>query len=160
MNVIKRMRPYRPKSGGIEQIFNYCHVPGLYETSGQPTKEQLELLAEKGYEVVINLAPNSILEGAVVQEASILKGLGVNYIHTPVDFNNPTNKAFQAFVKNIESNKMKRLWVHCAANMRVSAFTYRYRRDILHLGHDEIIGDMEVIWAPNKIWRTFLDLRS
>ncbi len=160
MNVIRQMRPHKTKPRAIEEIYNFYRVPGLYETSGQPSKEQLELLAEKGYEVVINLAPNALLEGAVVQEAEILKRLGINYVHTPVDFNKPTNKDIQTFVENVENSKMKKLWVHCAANMRVSAFTYRYRRDVLHLEHDEIIGDMEAIWAPNKIWRAFLGLLS
>ena len=56
-------------------------------------------------------------------------------------------------------NKNKKIWIHCAANKRVSAFVYKYRRDILKLSHDEIIGDMEAIWTPNKIWNSFLDLK-
>ena len=42
--------------------------------------------------------------------------------------------------------------------MRVSAFTYRYRRDILNLEHNEIIKDLEKIWKPNKVWKSFLNL--
>ena len=33
--------------------------------------------------------------------------------------------------------------------MRVSAFVYKYRRDILKQSHIEIINDMEIIWTPN-----------
>jgi hypothetical protein len=44
--------------------------------------------------------------------------------------------------------------------MRVSAFVYKYRRDVLKLPHDEIIGDMEAIWTPIKIWKSFLDSKS
>jgi len=42
--------------------------------------------------------------------------------------------------------------------MRVSAFVYKYRRDILKLSHDEIIGDVQVIWTPNAVWNSFMGL--
>ena len=36
----------------VKNIYKYYKVPGLYETSGQPTRNQLKLLVEKDYEVV------------------------------------------------------------------------------------------------------------
>ena len=54
-------------------------------------KQQLKLMAKTGYELVINLAPNSILEGAVINEAEIFDAEEVEYIHIPVDFNNPSS---------------------------------------------------------------------
>ena len=116
-------------------------------------------LAKKGYEVVINLAPSSLIEGSVINEAEILEKENVEYINIPVDFFKPTERDFKEFVSNLEKNKNKKIWIHCAANKRVSAFVYKYRRDILKLSHDEIIGDMEAIWTPNKIWNSFLDLK-
>jgi len=110
--------------------------------------------------VVINLAPSSRLEGAVIDEAEILDSEKLEYIHIPVDFNNPSNEDFEKFVSNIERYQGKKIWVHCAANMRVSAFVYKYRREILKLPHHEIFGDMELIWKPNKTWTTFLGLEK
>ena len=132
----------------------------MFETSGQPGKQQLRLLARTGYELVINLAPNSLFEGAVIDEAEILNAEEVEYIHIPVDFNNPSSKDFEKFVSNIERHQGKKIWVHCAANMRVSAFVYKYRRDVLKLPHNEIVSDMKAIWTPNKTWRVFLDERG
>ena len=66
---------------------------------------------------------------------------------------------FKKFVSNLEDNKNKKIWVHCAANIRVSAFVYKYRKDVLKLPHEQIIGDMESIWTPNKIWNSFLELK-
>lgn len=157
LNIIKRILFGGFKAKNKNSIYNYHQVPNLFETSGQPGKQQLKLLAKEGYEVVINLAPNSIFEGAVINEAAILESEQIEYIHIPVDFNNPTDKKFKEFVTYIEKHKNKKLWVHCAANMRVSAFVYKYRRDILKLSHDEIIGDMKAIWTPNKIWKSFLN---
>ena len=150
LNILKRIFLTSFKAKEIKRIYNYRKVPNLFETSGQPGKQQLKLLAKKGYEVVINLAPSSIIEGSVINEAEILEKEEVEYIHIPVDFFKPTEIDFKEFVSNLEKNKNKKIWVHCAANIRVSAFVYKYRRDVLKLPHDEIIGDMESLWTPNK----------
>ena len=142
----------------VENIYNYYKVPGLYETSGQPTSSQLKLLIKKGYEVIINLAQDSIVGKVAFNQESILEESNIRYIHIPVDFDNPKESDFEKFVSIIKKYKNKKLFVHCAANMRVSAFTYRYRRDILNLKHDEIIKDLEKIWKPNKVWKSFLNL--
>jgi|TARA_B110000914_G_C15448000_1_gene439468 protein tyrosine phosphatase (PTP) superfamily phosphohydrolase (DUF442 family) len=159
LNILKRIFLTSFKAKEIKRIYNYRKVPNLFETSGQPGKQQLKLLAKKGYEVVINLAPSSIIEGSVINEAEILEKEEVEYIHIPVDFFKPTEIDFKEFVSNLEKNKNKKIWVHCAANIRVSAFVYKYRRDVLKLPHDEIIGDMESLWTPNKTWNSFLDLK-
>ena len=159
-NILKRILFGSFRAKDLTKIYNYHNVPGLFETSGQPGKQQLRLLARTGYELVINLAPNSLLEGAVIDEAEILNAEEVEYIHIPVDFNNPSSKDFEKFVSNIERHQGKKIWVHCAANMRVSAFVYKYRRDVLKLPHNEIVGDMKAIWTPNKTWRVFLEERG
>ena len=132
-NIIKRILLGRFQAKDLTKIYNYYKVPGLFETSGQPGKQELKLLAKTGYEVVINLAPNSRLEGAVINEGEILDSEKLEYIHIPVDFNNPSNEDFEKFVSNIERHQGKKIWVHCAANMRVSAFIYKYRRDVFCL---------------------------
>lgn len=143
-----------------EKIFNYYKIEGLFPTSGQPTAKELTMLARNGYELVINLAPNSLLEGAVILEEKILEKHDVKYIHLPVDFSNPTDEDFEKFVSAIEQNAEKKIWVHCAANMRVSAFVYRYRRDILGHQTNEIMKDLEALWTPNKVWASFLQKTS
>lgn len=158
LNILRQIFLANIKAKEITRIFNYHKVPKLFETSGQPSKQQLKLLAKKGYEVVINLAPTSIIEGSVINQAEILKKRNVEYIHIPVNFFKPNEIDFKEFTSNLEKNKNKKIWVHCAANMRVSAFVYKYRRDVLKLPHEEIICDLESIWTPNKIWKSFLDL--
>ena len=159
-NILKRTLFGSFRAKDLTKIYNYHNVPGLFETSGQPGKQELKLLAKTGYEVVINLAPSSRLEGAVINEEEILDSETLEYVHIPVDFNNPSNEDFEKFVSNIERPQGKKIWVHCAANMRVSAFIYKYRRDVLQLPHQEIIGDMEAIWTPNNAWRDFLEERG
>jgi|TARA_B100002019_G_scaffold23499_1_gene17834 protein tyrosine phosphatase (PTP) superfamily phosphohydrolase (DUF442 family) len=156
-NQFKRLIPSSFQSKDLTKIYNYHDIPGLFTTSGQPNSYQLKLIAKSGYDAVINLAPNSILEGSVIHEAEILAASKVKYIHIPVNFNHPTKDNFLLFVKSLEENKDKKIWIHCAANMRVSAFVYKYRRDVLGLEDSQIIEDMKLIWSPNRIWNSFLN---
>ena len=159
-NQLKLISPLFLQSSNLKKIFNYYKVSGLFETSGQPNNKQLMSIANGGYEAVINLAPNTTIEGRVINEEDILKSNNISYINIPVDFNNPLDEDFNKFVAALEQNKHKKIWVHCAANMRVSAFVFKYRRDVLGLSSESIVGDLKAIWVPNKTWRTFLEKNS
>ena len=154
-NQLKLISPLFLQSSNLKKVFNYYQVPGLFETSGQPNNKQLISIANGGYEVVINLAPNTTIEGRVINEKDILKSNNITYIHIPVDFNNPLDEDFNKFVAALEENKHKKIWVHCAANMRVSAFVFKYRRDVLGLSQKNIEQDLKAIWIPNKTWSFF-----
>ena len=156
-NQFKRLAPSSMQSKDLSKVFNYHNIDDLFATSGQPNAYQLRLIAQNGYEAVINLAPNSVFEGSVINEAEILTANKVKYIHIPVNFNKPKDEDFLKFVNCLEENKDKKIWIHCAANMRVSAFVYKYRRDILKLEDSEIIEDMNLIWSPNNVWSSFLN---
>ncbi len=156
-NQFKRLMPASIQSKDLSKVYNYHDIENLFTTSGQPNAYQLKLIAENGYDAVINLAPNSVLEGSVINEAEILNANNVKYIHIPVNFNKPKKEDFLEFVKSLKENKDKKIWIHCAANMRVSAFVYKYRRDVLGLEDKQVIKDMELIWSPNRIWNTFLN---
>ena len=46
--------------------------------------------------------------------------------------------------------------VHCIANYRVSAFFYRYRRDVLGTDEAQARAEMERIWHPEGVWPRFV----
>ena len=156
-NQLKLISPLFLQSSNLKKIFNYYKVPDLFETSGQPNNKQLISIANGGYEAVINLAPNTTIEGRIIDEEAIFKSNNITYIHIPVDFNNPLDEDFNKFVAALEQNKHKKIWVHCAANMRVSAFVFKYRRDVLGQSPKNIEEDLEAIWVPNKTWGSFLE---
>ena len=142
----------------MQKIYNYYRIPTLFETSGQPSERELKSLAQNGYDVVINLASKSILNGKIINEKNILRSLQLTYIHIPVDFANPTERDFKKFVFNIQKYFDKKKFIHCQANFRVSAFCYKYRKDILKQEHEKIIKDLNAIWFPNKTWKSFLNI--
>ena len=139
-----------------EDTFNYLQISEQIATSGQPTERQLTAIALAGYTTVINLAPNSKRENSVNKEKVILEAEGVNYIHLPVDFESPTEQDYERFIQHMSENSEVRLWVHCAANVRVSAFIYRYRT--FELGEEEKVArsDLIKIWRPYGVWRKFI----
>ena len=127
--LITLVRKYSPIDIGahsIRNIYNFLPINENLSTSGQPTEKQFVLIKEQGYTKVVNLAPHHA-ENALDDEQAVLDKLKIEYIHIPVDFKNPTDKDFECFVCAMNQFSAEKVWVHCAANMRVSAFIYRYR---------------------------------
>ena len=143
----------------LNDIFNFIQLDDRVATSGQPTEAQFSLVKEAGYTTVINLAPESH-ENALGNEDEILERMGIRYVHLPVVFTNPTREDFDRFVDALESCDDDRIWVHCAANMRVSAFFFKYRTERLGWSSDEAETDLHRIWEPGKVmgvWQTFIE---
>ncbi len=158
-SLVGRRLGLRAGREGIEGIYNYLPIEGLFVTSGQPDERQLVHIRDAGFDTVINLAPTSVLENSVVEEAEILDELGLKYVHIPVDFKDPTEDDFARFVREVSGVAPDRLWVHCAANMRVSAFTYRYRREVLKEDEAVARAGLEKIWEPLGVWKDFVQGR-
>jgi protein tyrosine phosphatase (PTP) superfamily phosphohydrolase (DUF442 family) len=137
------------------QIYNFRAVGDKLGTAGQPTHDQLRTVSEAGFKTVINLAlPTS--DNALANEGSIVTGLGMAYIHIPVDFKAPTSQDFRAFCRAMEAFEDRPLFVHCAANMRVSAFVYLYRVLRKGVAPAEAERDLHAIWQPDEIWSRFI----
>ncbi len=147
------------KSNSLEDIFNYLPISENFVTSGQPTEEQFSLIKDAGYKEVINLAPHGA-ENALPDEAGLLNTLGLAYVHIPVDFKNPTEQDFQNFCNALTEAGDTKVWVHCAANMRVSAFTYRYRTQVLGDDAAKAGKDMNRIWKPFGVWVEFISVNK
>jgi len=82
--------------------------------------------------------------------------LGFNYVYIPVNFRKPRETDFEQFCQAMDAAKDDKIWVHCAANMRVSAFVYRYRVEKLQLDETVARADMEKIWTPFGTWKAFV----
>jgi uncharacterized protein (TIGR01244 family) len=140
----------------LADIYNYLKLDDSLATSGQPTEAQINDIAASGYQLVINLA----LAGtphALPDEAASVQTAGMEYVHIPVIWDSPTRGNLQAFFAVLDANQGRKIFVHCAANMRVSAFMALYR--ILRLGWppDRAYQDLHRIWTPNETWQAFID---
>jgi protein tyrosine phosphatase (PTP) superfamily phosphohydrolase (DUF442 family) len=116
-----------------EAIYNWQRLDNRITTSGQPTEKQLADIHALGVRHIVNLGLHTH-EKALPDEAASVSRLGMTYIHIPVDFQNPTDDDFDRFCAVMEQLKEVPAHVHCITNYRVSAFFYRYRRDVLGVG--------------------------
>jgi protein tyrosine phosphatase (PTP) superfamily phosphohydrolase (DUF442 family) len=96
---------------------------------------------------VINLAPHDT-ENSLRDEAAVVNQLAMNYIHIPVNFSKPSERKLELFIDAMAQSKNKKIWLHCATNMRVSAFLFRYRRDILKEDATTAKLELDKIWQP------------
>lgn len=139
----------------LTDIYNYLQLSEQVATAGQPTAEQFVAIRDAGFKLVINLAlPTST--NALANEAQIVEKLGMTYIHIPVDWENPQIQAAEQFFNVMQAHADQPVFVHCAANMRVSVFMYLYRT--LYQGIDKNLAqqDLHQIWTPNETWQNLI----
>jgi protein tyrosine phosphatase (PTP) superfamily phosphohydrolase (DUF442 family) len=140
----------------VTAIYNYRPVDALLATSGQPTEAQLGAVAQEGFAVVINLALHDDPRYSLPDEAGTVKALGLEYVHIPVQFATPRETDADAFFTAMEQHQGKKMLVHCAANMRVSAFLGLYRVLKQDWPREEAFRLMDTVWQPNEVWSEFL----
>lgn len=137
-------------------VINYLEISERITTSGQPSAEDFATIAKRGYRTVINLALSSS-DNAIVHEGDIVTSHGMTYLHIPVQFDQPQPAQFEIFANALQHQAKDLVWVHCALNMRVSAFIYLY--NILHrkLPETEAQQLLRQVWQPNSVWAEFID---
>src|SRR3984893_12490315 len=131
---------HEPQGGDPEPIYNWRRLDDRITTSGQPTEEQLADIRALGVKHVVNLGLHTH-EKALPDEPASVGRLRMEYIHIPVDFQIPTDQDFEQFCAVMEQLKDVPVHVHCIANARVSAFFYRYRRDVLGMDGSSASND-------------------
>ncbi len=132
------------------EIVAWRRINALLTTSGQPTEAQLPLLQGLGVTHVINLGLHSHAQ-ALTDEGASLRRLGIDYVHIPVDFVQPAEADYLRFRDIMTALRDQTIHVHCIANMRVSAFLHRYRREQGEPALDSAVA-MESIWRPGGVW--------
>lgn len=142
--------------GALEEIYNFRWCAPDLASAGQPRAAEFALVAQAGFEVVVNLA---LLDAdySVPDECELVRALGMEFIHIPVIWEAPAPQDFQRFCAAMQRCQGRKIFLHCAANMRVSAFLALYR--ILELGWPRAaaLAEVEAIWHPNPQWQAFID---
>jgi protein tyrosine phosphatase (PTP) superfamily phosphohydrolase (DUF442 family)/quercetin dioxygenase-like cupin family protein len=143
-------------SNAASEIYNYREAGPDLATSGQPDENELAVIANAGYEVIINLALHNDPRYSLKDEAASVKQLGLDYIHIPVVFTAPTESDLQQFFDAMAAHRHRRVWVHCAANKRVTAFVGLYR--CLREGWpvERAFALQRDIWQPDAVWSAFI----
>jgi len=140
----------------MESVYNFYKVSDQLACSGQPREGQLGAIADQGYQVVINLG---LADGkyALADEAASVRALGLSYQHIPVVFDDPQTADLFKFIELMNGHADNKIWVHCAANYRASAFTSLYLFSAGKLTEREMHTLIEEIWQPDAVWEQFID---
>ena len=137
------------------EIFAWRRIDNRITTSGQPTEEQLARVRDLGVTHIVNLGLHTH-EKALMDEAASVEALGMTYVHIPVDFDDPTEADFERFCKVMAELRDTPIHVHCIVNARVTAFFYRYQRDVLCRTEQECRAVMDTVWQPGGVWAAFI----
>jgi protein tyrosine phosphatase (PTP) superfamily phosphohydrolase (DUF442 family) len=138
----------------LDDIRDFQQLTSDVATSGQPALNQFQMIADAGYEAVINLAAGG---DSPDDEPKTWRALGLDYLHIPVVWTRPTLDDLSRFFAAMRQHEGKKIYVHCVANKRVSAFMYLYRVTQLGMPEPDARRDLNVQWQPNLVWQTFID---
>jgi protein tyrosine phosphatase (PTP) superfamily phosphohydrolase (DUF442 family) len=142
-------------SPALAEIINFRQYSENFASSGQPTLEQFQTIADQGFERIVYIAftnnPNALADAD-----QVVKGLGMEYMQVPVAFDNPLPDEFYAFADSMQRNTGKKTLLHCQVNARASAFSFLYRVIYEQVPVAEAKADMNTVWQPNEVWRDFI----
>lgn len=142
-------------AAGVDEIVNYRDYTETFASAGQPTAEQLPVIKDAGFERIVYVA-FSDQDRSLHSEDRLVKQLGMEYVHIPVDWEAPTVSDYQLVAAALRDNASRKTLLHCQVNYRASAFSFLYR--VLEEGVDiaEAKADMNSVWTPNNTWRDLI----
>ena len=142
----------------LEEIYNFLALSENLFTGGMPTSEQLTDAAQRGVQIVINLAPHEV-SNALPGETELVTSLGMQYVNIPVIWTTPTKDGLDRFMELMDENKDKRILVHCQANFRATAFVALYRILRQSWSAEDAMAGMRQIWDTEDypIWKMFIE---
>ena len=113
----------------LAEITNFRQYSASFASAGQPTAEQLQAVADAGFERVVYIAFTNN-QNALPDEDQIVKGLGMEYMQVPVDFSNPLPDDFYAFADSMQRNTGKKTLLHCQVNARANGVQFSLSCDL------------------------------
>ncbi len=139
----------------LSEISNYREYSATFASSGQPTKEQLQLLKDDGFERIVYIAFSNN-GNAFADEDVVVKELGMDYVHIPVIWDQPTASDFYSFAGSMQREPDRKTLLHCQVNYRASAFSFLYRVLYEDVSVGEAKADMNSVWQPNETWQNLI----
>jgi protein tyrosine phosphatase (PTP) superfamily phosphohydrolase (DUF442 family) len=139
----------------LTEIVNYREYSGSLSSAGQPGAAHFEDLRDAGFERIVFLAFSDNHE-SVANEDRIVKNLGMDYVHIPVDWDAPASSDFYMFAGAMEKEPKKKTLVHCQVNFRASSFSFLYRVLYENVPMDQAKDDLDSVWVPNETWRKLI----
>lgn len=147
----------------LESILNFFLITETVGTAGQPTKAQFSAVKNADFSAVVNLNVSNS-ENALPEEGDIISSLGMKYIHIPVPWDAPSVSHLKQFFAVIDAMEAAgdKVFVHCAANYRVSAFMYKYLTLRKNFSPADATSPVLKKWLPemDDNWKSIIELTA
>jgi protein tyrosine phosphatase (PTP) superfamily phosphohydrolase (DUF442 family) len=134
---------------------NIVDISPRLVTSGQPSAQALQTLADQGFQAVVYLAPSTVAS-AVQDEPALLARQGIAFFHLPIPFDAPDQAHVERFNATLAGLAERRVLVHCEINMRASCMVFLYRVLQLHQPPAEAYDAVARVWSPRGAWRRLI----
>ena len=139
------------RTGLLASIGRFHRYDEELASGAQPSPEQLGALREEGFEAVVNITTPSA-RNALANEASIVEGLGMDYVHFPVDCSNLRPLHYRTFRGILAGLEGRRVFVHCGGNIKSSNLLHMYLVLEKGLPEEESLAILKSIQDPEPKW--------
>lgn len=107
-------------SVGVESIENFHRVSDRVATGGQPTPAQITVLADAGFNTIVNLREDSEYNDGPQFRAA--REAGIRFVRVPVSMTDPTDASVAKFLAVTDDEVLYPLYVYCAEGNRAAAY--------------------------------------
>ncbi len=108
----------------VSGVANACQILPNVVTGGQPTAEQLKALKEAGGGIVLDL--RDPMEPRPVDEAALVRELGMEYINIPVRAGSLEDTTLEHILAVLRGAEDRSVFFHCGSGSRVGGALIPY----------------------------------
>src|SRR5438552_909145 len=108
----------------LSGVANACQILPTVITGGQPTAGQLRGLKEAGGEIVLDI--RDPMEPRLVDEASLVRELGMEYVNIPVGVGSLEDKTLERILEVLRGAGDRTVFFHCGSGNRVGGALLPY----------------------------------
>jgi protein tyrosine phosphatase (PTP) superfamily phosphohydrolase (DUF442 family) len=101
----------------VSGVANACQILPNVITGGQPTAEQLRALKEAGGEIVLDI--RDPMESRPVDEAGLVRQLGMEYVNIPVRAGALDDSTLERILAVLRGAGDRTVFFHCGSGSRV-----------------------------------------
>jgi protein tyrosine phosphatase (PTP) superfamily phosphohydrolase (DUF442 family) len=142
----------------IENIDYFKKNSDKISTSGQPTENQIKLIADEGFEIVINARPQAEMD-EVFDERKIVENLGMKYFLIETELSEPNMDELIRFIELMEKFSDQKIFFHCRANKRASGLLAIYRVVKLGWKEEDAIEKVKEVWELTPVLQNFIEMQ-
>jgi protein tyrosine phosphatase (PTP) superfamily phosphohydrolase (DUF442 family) len=108
----------------VSGVANACQVLPNVVSGGQPSANQLKALKEAGGDIVLDL--RDPMEPRPVDEAALVRELGMEYINVPVRAGSLDDRALEHILSVLRGAGDRTVFFHCGSGSRVGGALIPY----------------------------------